>query len=57
MMDKLGLENRVQLCAWLVVHPEAVEGLAVPAALVLPFEPHHTPLGHSFPLPEPAPLQ
>ncbi len=55
MCAKLGLANRVQLCAWLLMHPESVEGLAVPAALVLPFHPH---LGHSFPLqgPSSAPL-
>jgi DNA-binding CsgD family transcriptional regulator len=38
MTAKLLLANRVQLSAWLVMHPESVDGLAVDRELVLPFE-------------------
>jgi DNA-binding NarL/FixJ family response regulator len=37
MKSKLGL-NKTQLVVFIVSHPECVRGLAVPSALVLPFE-------------------
>jgi DNA-binding CsgD family transcriptional regulator len=36
MVRSLGLDNRVKLCLWAVAHPEAIDGVAVPAKLILP---------------------
>lgn len=39
MTDTLRISGRVQLTIWAIYYPECVEGVAVPLALVLPFEP------------------